>query len=267
MGSRNRAGRRASPRGWRRRPGVGQSHRPAAHACGPASARASASRALGSGSPAENSRPIAAPVSLDIPAIGVQTRLVHLGLTAAGALQVPPTAAVAGWYTGSPRPGAIGAAVIAGHIDSAQGPGVFFRLRLLRAGELVYIRRAGGSLAVFRVTAVRQYPKTAFPTSAVYGAVPTAQLRLITCGGTFREAGWRDCVLLGMGGSSLCPEVCALLRQRRGTADTARARHNGSARDHACDRCDSIPRKRGTSSRASRERRSRRFPTWRTSGC
>ena len=138
--------------------------------------------------PPKNSRPIAAPVSLDIPAIGVQTRLVHLGLTAAGALQVPPTAAVAGWYTGSPRPGAIGAAVIAGHIDSAQGPGVFFRLRLLRAGELVYIRRASGSLAVFRVTAVRQYLKTAFPTSAVYGAVPTAQLRLITCGGTFDPA-------------------------------------------------------------------------------
>ena len=113
--------------------------------------------------PPKNSRPIAAPVSLDIPAIGVQTRLVHLGLTAAGALQVPPTAAVAGWYTGSPRPGAIGAAVIAGHIDSAQGPGVFFRLRLLRAGELVYIRRAGGSLAVFRVTAVRQYLKTRVP--------------------------------------------------------------------------------------------------------
>jgi sortase family protein len=138
--------------------------------------------------PEPTATPVARPVSLQIPDIGVRTDLVRLGLTAAGTLQVPPTAAVAGWYTGSPRPGAIGAAVIAGHIDSASGPGVFFRLRLLRPGDLVYVRRSGGSLAVFEVTAVRSYLKTRFPTRAVYGAVPNAQLRLITCGGTFDQA-------------------------------------------------------------------------------
>jgi hypothetical protein len=131
---------------------------------------------------------VAKPVSLQIPAIGVRTPLMRLGLTAAGTLQVPPTTAIAGWYTGSPRPGAIGAAVIAGHIDSVSGPGVFFRLRLLRPGDLIYVRRADGSLAVFEVTAVRTYLKTRFPTQAVYGAVPDSQLRLITCGGTFDAA-------------------------------------------------------------------------------
>jgi len=128
---------------------------------------------------------VAKPASLDIPTIGVKTTLIHLGLTKSGAMQVPPTAAVAGWYTGSPRPGATGAAVIAGHIDSQAGPGVFYRLRLMHRGELIYVRRGDGSLAVFRVTAVRSYPKAAFPTKSVYGAVPNAQLRLITCGGTF----------------------------------------------------------------------------------
>lgn len=125
------------------------------------------------------------PVSLTIPAIGVQTSLIQLGLTAAGTLQVPSSTTVAGWYTGSPRPGAIGAAVIAGHVDSQAGPAVFFRLRLLRPGQLVYIRRADNSLAVFRVMAVQLYPKTQFPTAAVYDPVPDSQLRLITCGGTF----------------------------------------------------------------------------------
>ena len=125
------------------------------------------------------------PVTLTIPAIGVQTSLVKLGLTAAGALQVPPSTAVAGWYTGSPRPGAIGSAVIAGHIDSHTGPGVFFRLSQLRPGDHVYVRRADGTLAIFRVTAVRSYSKNQFPTQAVYGATPDAELRLITCGGTF----------------------------------------------------------------------------------
>jgi hypothetical protein len=132
--------------------------------------------------------PVALPVSLVIPSIGVRTRLIRLGLTAAGTLQVPSTTSVAGWYTGSPRPGATGAAVIAGHIDSYLGPGVFFRLRLLRPGDLVYVRRADGSLAVFMVTAVHTYLKTRFPAGEVYGPVPDAQLRLITCGGTFDPA-------------------------------------------------------------------------------
>ncbi len=130
-------------------------------------------------------RQVARPTGLVIPSIGVRTGLVRLGLTSSGALQVPATASVAGWYTGSSRPGAIGAAVIVGHIDSLSGPGVFFRLPQLRPGRLVYVRRADGSLAVFRVTAVHTYPKSRFPTLAVYGPTPSAELRLITCGGAF----------------------------------------------------------------------------------
>ena len=125
------------------------------------------------------------PVALTIPAIGVQTKLIDLGVTAAGTLQVPASTAVAGWYTGGARPGAIGPAVIAGHIDSRVGPGIFFRLSQLRPGDPVYVRRADGSLALFRVTEVRSYPKDHFPTLAVYGPTPDAELRLITCGGIF----------------------------------------------------------------------------------
>lgn len=135
--------------------------------------------------PQERSAQVSLPVALTIPSIGVQTSLIRLGLTASGALQVPPSTAVAGWYTGSPRPGAIGSAVIAGHVDSHVGPGIFFRLSSLRPGDRAYVRRADGTLAVFRVTVVRQFPKDGFPTSAVYGPTPDAELRLITCGGTF----------------------------------------------------------------------------------
>ena len=135
--------------------------------------------------PAQGAAEVAEPVSIVIPSIGVSTSLVHLGLTSSGALQVPSTTAVAGWYTGSPRPGSIGSAVIAGHIDSIAGPGIFFRLSQLQRGARVYVRRADGTLAVFEVTEVQMYPKDAFPTTAVYGAVPDPELRLITCGGTF----------------------------------------------------------------------------------
>jgi sortase (surface protein transpeptidase) len=127
----------------------------------------------------------ARPVWLSIPVIGVRTSLVHLGLRANGTLQVPSSTAVAGWYTGSPRPGAVGAAVIAGHVDSRSGLGIFFWLRDLRPGDRIYVGRADGTMAVFTVTAVRKVAKDLFPTAAVYGPVPDPELRLITCGGVF----------------------------------------------------------------------------------
>jgi sortase (surface protein transpeptidase) len=139
--------------------------------------------------PAETAaRRVPRPVFLTIPAIGIRTPLVRLRLTTSGALQVPATATLAGWYGGSPPPGAIGSAVIGGHVDSHAGPGVFFRLHLLHPGDRVYVRQADSRLAVFRVTSVHQYAKSRFPASEVYGPVPTPQLRLITCGGTFDPA-------------------------------------------------------------------------------
>jgi LPXTG-site transpeptidase (sortase) family protein len=113
-----------------------------------------------------------------------------LGLTSGGALAVPPLseASVAGWYTGSPRPGAIGSAIIVGHNDTTHGPAVFYRLPDLRHGDKVYVKRADGTLVEFRVTSVQTYVKDHFPTQTVYGPTPDAELRLITCDGTFDSA-------------------------------------------------------------------------------
>jgi sortase (surface protein transpeptidase) len=134
---------------------------------------------------ASSSQRVAGPADLIIPAIGVRTRIIRLGITPVGAPEVPSTAAVAGWYTGSPPPGAIGSSIILGHVDSRRGPGVFFRLRLLRRADRLYVRRADGSLAVFSVHAVHIYAKDHFPAAAVYGPTPDPELRLITCGGIF----------------------------------------------------------------------------------
>jgi LPXTG-site transpeptidase (sortase) family protein len=132
--------------------------------------------------------PVASPVSLTIPLIGVQTQLITLGLATGGALQVPSSTSVAGWYTGSPRPGAVGSAIIVGHIDSLSRAGVFYRLSELRRGDDVYVKRADGTTAEFRVTSVQTYLKDHFPTQTVYGPTPDAELRLITCGGAFDPA-------------------------------------------------------------------------------
>jgi sortase (surface protein transpeptidase) len=127
----------------------------------------------------------ARPAWLSIPSIGIRTSLIHLGVNSDGTLQVPSSTTVAGWYTGSPRPGTVGSAIIAGHVDSRSGPGIFFWLRTLRPGDRVYVGRADGTMAVFTVTRIKKFAKDQFPTAAVYGPVPDAELRLITCGGVF----------------------------------------------------------------------------------
>ena len=128
---------------------------------------------------------VARPVSLTIPLIGVKTNLITLGLAAGGSMQVPSSSTVAGWFTGSPRPGSVGSSIIVGHVDNDHAPGVFFRLPDLKKGDDIYVKRADGTTAEFRVTEVQEYPKDQFPTETVFGPTPDAELRLITCGGTF----------------------------------------------------------------------------------
>lgn len=126
------------------------------------------------------------PVRLDIPAIGVHTRVNRLGLAADGTLAVPqpgPGLNQAAWFGNSPTPGQPGPAIIEGHVDSVQGPSVFFRLGAVRPGDRVFVRRADGSRLTFTVNAVRDFKKARFPTSLVYGGpgLGEPQLRLITC--------------------------------------------------------------------------------------
>jgi hypothetical protein len=128
------------------------------------------------------------PVSVEIPAIGVHSKLLHLGKNANGTIAVPPlTARVsrAAWYKYSPTPGQIGSSVIEGHVDTYQGPAVFFRLGALRPGDRIVVHLADGVTAIFRVTGVREYLKSRFPAKAIYGRTNFAALHLITCGGAF----------------------------------------------------------------------------------
>jgi hypothetical protein len=128
------------------------------------------------------------PVSVRIPAIGVDSTLLHLGLNPDGTIQVPSlqtSAAKAAWYKYSATPGQIGSSVIEGHVDSTRGPAVFFRLGALHPGNTIEVTLADGVTAVFRVTGVREYAKDRFPARTIYGAADFAALRLITCGGAF----------------------------------------------------------------------------------
>lgn len=172
----------------------------------PTSASASApdaARAADPGSAATVGPVLAAsiPTRLDIPVLGVHHDLIQLGQNPDGTVAVPPLEQVAtpGWYRYSPTPGQLGPAAIYGHVDAAQfGQGVFYRLGAMRPGQTVEITRADHTVAVFTVTAVREYPKQAFPTLQVYGNLDHAGLRLITCGGPFDPAtrNYRDNIVV-----------------------------------------------------------------------
>jgi LPXTG-site transpeptidase (sortase) family protein len=130
----------------------------------------------------------APPRSIRIPAIGVDARVVPLGLARDGTMETPADFAATGWYEPGREPGERGPAVIAGHVDSTSGAAVFYRLGELERGDDVDVARADGSVVRFRVEGVERWPKDEFPTKRVFGDTPAATLRLITCSGDFDES-------------------------------------------------------------------------------
>lgn len=125
---------------------------------------------------------------IDIPDIGVSTDLESLAVDATGILHPPTDFDKAGWYSGGVLPGQVGPAIIAGHLDSTTKPAVFEHLDAVKPGSRIVVTLSDGSAVSFAATSSSLVPKAAFPTSSVYGNVPTAQLRLITCDGQFDPA-------------------------------------------------------------------------------
>ena len=159
------------------------------HAPAPA---ASAAGDIGPGGAAKV--PVSAPVAARFrrhPRDRRPVKLLHLGRNMDGTMQVPDlttSANEAAWYKYSVTPGQIGTAVIEGHVDSYQGPAVFFRLGALRPGNHIDVTLADGITAVFRVTGVREYAKAEYPANTIYAPADYAALRVITCGGDFDAA-------------------------------------------------------------------------------
>lgn len=128
------------------------------------------------------------PLTISIPRVGVRSTLVELGLDRRGEMEVPQDPALAGWFSRGAAPGALGPAVIAGHVTWDGAPAVFHRLGTMRHGDRVSVTRKDGRTAVFTVSRVARFSKSQFPSEEVYGPIDHAGLRLITCGGTYDAA-------------------------------------------------------------------------------
>ncbi|MFF8377315.1 class F sortase [Streptomyces sp. NPDC015661] len=133
--------------------------------------------------------PASAPVRLRIPETDVDAPMMRLGLAENGALDVPPAANrnMAGWYGDGTAPGAKGTAIVAGHVDNAEGPAVFYTLGALKKGHRIEVDREDGKTAVFTIDAIEVYDNKNFPDTKVYAEADRAEIRVITCGGGFSK--------------------------------------------------------------------------------
>ena len=121
------------------------------------------------------------PVSVTVESVGIETNLIPLGLNRDGTLEVPPDASISGWYTGGPKPGELGPAVIASHVSWNGVPGPFFNLGKVVVGDIISVVNSDDSKFRFEVIATATYAKNLFPTELVYGDLKYPGLHLITC--------------------------------------------------------------------------------------
>ncbi len=129
--------------------------------------------------------PASPPRVVRIPAIGVEATIIDLGLTDDGELETPVDFDLAGWWAGGTPASHPGPTVIVGHVDSTDGPAVFFRLRELEPGDEIEVVDDQENSRTFIVTERQTYDKDEFPTERVYGETDGPTLRLVTCGGVF----------------------------------------------------------------------------------
>jgi sortase (surface protein transpeptidase) len=111
------------------------------------------------------------------------------GLDGRGAIEPPPfdQPGVVGWYAAGAKPGAAGTALFVGHVDTETRPAVFYKLSAVQPGATVRVIRDDGKVAEFTVDDVQVVPRDHFDAQQAYGVRKSgrAELRLITCGGTF----------------------------------------------------------------------------------
>lgn len=133
--------------------------------------------------------PVAAPVRLAVPAVGIDAPVDPVAVTPDGLLQLPADVHRIGWYRFGPAPGQLqGSAVLAGHVDSwNQGLGALGRLRSVEPGQPIVVTDAAGRVTRWQVLTRQLVVKKQVPLPDLFTRTGTPRLVLLTCGGPFDE--------------------------------------------------------------------------------
>ncbi|WP_084077374.1 class F sortase [Demequina sp. NBRC 110057] len=143
-----------------------------------------------SASPAEmDVAQVDGPVRLEVAGVDIDMPVVPVGVDDRGGMTIPEGALSAGWYRFGPAPGgSAGNAVLAAHVDNADGLGPFARLREVVPGERVEVTTEGGAEILYEVASVEQTGKSDVDLSAVFDPDGPPALILVTCGGDWQES-------------------------------------------------------------------------------
>jgi Sortase domain len=133
--------------------------------------------------------PMAAPVRLVVPDVGIDAPVDPVGVTPDGLLQLPDDVHRVGWYRSGPVPGQPqGSAVLAGHVDSwNQGLGALSRLPSVEPGQQIAVTDAAGQLTRWQVVTRQLVVKQQLPLPELFTRSGPPRLVLLTCGGPFDE--------------------------------------------------------------------------------
>lgn len=125
------------------------------------------------------------PTRIKIPSMDIDTGVIPVGILDNGEMEVPEETDVTGWFDRGVKPGARGNAVIAGHVDSKEGPAIFFYLKDIEIGETITVFDENGKEKTFKVKAKESYKNEEAPIEKIFGPSSERNLNLITCTGTF----------------------------------------------------------------------------------
>jgi hypothetical protein len=131
-------------------------------------------------------------LSINTGSVQVDAPVEYVGLTPERAMETPDGWWNVGWYELGPRPGEVGNAVLAGHLDSTTGPAVFWDLAKLQIGDKVSVTDEFGDTIRFVVRRMEVYGATDAPLNLIFGPTEGAHLNLITCQGTFQGSAGYD---------------------------------------------------------------------------
>ena len=132
------------------------------------------------------------PRFLTVEKLGIyNARILSMGVTDDGAMDVPNNIFDVGWYVGSAKPGSGGTVVIDGHNGGPNIHGVFKDLPELGTGDIIKVERGDGKMFVYKVienisvplSESNSYMETAFK-SPQEG---TESVTLISCTGEWSQ--------------------------------------------------------------------------------
>lgn len=128
------------------------------------------------------------PLEISIPAVHIHAMVEPLTNIRNGQMGAPTNVDRVGYLASGILPGAVGNAIMDGHVDSYTGPAAFYSLKKLKKGDIVYVTGAHGCEVQFIVESVNYYLTAEAPINTIFGPSNEHRLNLITCAGRYSRS-------------------------------------------------------------------------------